>query len=638
MMLRSLWHKSPFYFFIPTLLIAFVLLLLLSYTIKLEEQIGRKLFTISTSDLFSITQNCASQVEHLLQAQSNYVEALKNDVTLQHRVESYLKTLLTPNIKYAYLVYKDDRGIFRFLSDASNKEDKAMINQKLDVESPEWFRIYDEKRPVVIHHTLLHQLSLTYLLPIQYDHQVQLVLAIDFSIQKIEEVNYVLAILKRGIIGIMVIIGIILFFLILQAIRLKDIRKNSFIDKLTGVYNRNYLQHYQDLIQLDDYIIAALDIDYFKKINDTYGHDSGDRVLTQIAQTLLASTREKEDIVIRYGGEEFLILAHMHRNDPSSPLNIIEKLFSTIQKTRFILPSNESIQLSVSIGVNLVPQKSRTFQEAFKLADVALYNAKSKGRNTIEIYDESGHKDQRSHLSLAEIKAAIEEDRLTCYYQKIVDVKTGNVSHYEALLRLFDHEKRIITPDKILPSIQGTFLLRNITQKVLSVCYHQLRLHPELFINVNLNPQDIIDETILSLLKTYAQDPWIAKRLGLELVETEDLVRKEKAKENLSMLKHLGYKIFIDDFGSGYSNFIYLAEIKPDFIKIDGSIIQKILTDTISFLLVKNIVTFAKEAGIEVIAEYVSDEGICEQIRDLGIRYAQGFFFSRPEPESSLYR
>jgi diguanylate cyclase (GGDEF)-like protein len=605
---------------------------LLVYTIKLEEQIEQKIFDISTSDLFTVTQNNAHQIHALLKNDRDFVQSIKKDPLLQHHIETHLlRTLLTANIKYAYLLYKDDRGIFRFISDASSNEDKALFGQKFDVDSPEWFSIYTLKQPLIIHHTLLHQLSLSYLVPIVEQGEVRLILAIDFSIQKIEEINQIIAVMKKGILGVIFVIFGIGLFALLQAIRLRDVRKSAFIDTLTNVYNRNYLQQYEDFINLEDYIIAALDIDFFKKINDTYGHDAGDRVLAQIADTILLSTRNKDDIVIRYGGEEFLILARARRNDHLQALNVIERVFNRIQESRFSISASETIQVTVSIGVNIVPYKSRTFLEAFKLADIALYNAKTRGRNTIEIYDESDSKTS-NQLSLNDIKEAIDENRITCYYQKIVSALTKDVSHYEALLRIIDTQGNIVTPDRILPSVKGTFILRNITKKVLAICFEQLRLNPDIRINVNLNPQDIIDDAIVSILKTYANEPAIATRLGLEIIETEDLAQKADAKENLCMLKHLGYKIFIDDFGSGYSNFIYLAEIKPDFIKIDGTIIQKILHDTVSFLLVKNIVSFAKEANIQVVAEYVSDDLICAQLQALEIGYLQGFLFAYPEP------
>ncbi|MDD3342702.1 MAG: bifunctional diguanylate cyclase/phosphodiesterase [Sulfurospirillaceae bacterium] len=633
-MKKKFFFKYPFYFIVPTLLISTILALLFFSTLKIEESIEKKVFKISTSDIFSITNNSAIYIRSLLKESNNYPHDIKADKLLQHKIDNSLKTLITPNIKYAYLIHRDERGIFRFLGDASSSEEKAIIGQKLDIDSPEWLDIYTKNEPLLIQHSMLQQLSMTYLIPIMYQNHVELILAIDFSIQKIEEIKQIIKMIQRAILTVMVIIFIILLISIVQAMRFRSIRKTAFTDKLTNVYNRNYLQKYEDFINLDNYIMATLDIDYFKKVNDSYGHDVGDSILKQVANRILLTVRNNEDIVIRYGGEEFLILAKIQRDGNLDALNVIERVFSTIQENKFYISFDESIAITVSIGVNLVPQKSRTFSEAFKLTDIALYNAKNKGRNTIVIYDENENT-QNACMSLNEIKDAIEENRILCYYQKIVDTQTQQLSHYEALLRIIDKNGSIITPDKILPSIKGTFILRNITKEVLKICHEQLRKNSAIVININLNPHDIIDEAILSILQNYAQSKNIATRMGLEIVETEDITQNSNAKENIFMLKQLGYKIFIDDFGSGYSNFNYLSEIRPDYIKIDGTIIQKILDDKLSFLLVKNIVSFAKEAQIKVIAEYVSDEMIYKKIKSLEIEYAQGFYFSIPAPLES---
>lgn len=625
------FFKNPLYMFLPIVAISFILLFLLFATMRLEKSIESKIFEISTSDLFSIASNNANLIHDLLSKSGHYAEEIKKNSTLQHKIEENLKTLVTPHIKYAYLLYRDNRGVFRFLSDASTREEKALIDQKFDADSPEWLEIYTTQKPLIIRHTLLQELSISYLVPIVHEGNVELILAIDFSIQKIEEINQIIHIIQNGILGAMSVIFAILVFVIIQTRRFSAVKKSAFTDKLTNVYNRNYLQKYEDFINLDDYILATLDIDYFKKINDTYGHDIGDQVLKQVAHTILSTIRYKDDIAIRYGGEEFLILAKTHHDGTLSALNVIERIFYAIQNNQFYISNDESINVTVSIGVNLVPHKSRTFQEAFKLADVALYNAKTKGRNTIEIYDEQENT-QDACMSLNEIKEAIEEHRIYCYYQKIVHTQSQALSHYEALLRIVDKHGNVVLPNRILPTIKGTFILRNITKEVLTICYEQLIKQPTISISVNLNPHDVIDESILTILKLYAHESTIAQRLGLEIIETEDITNREDAKNNLLMLKSLGYTIYIDDFGSGYSNFIYLTDIKTDYIKIDGTIIQKILDDKISFLLVKNIVAFAKEAQIKVIAEYVSDAQIYEKVMSLGIEYAQGVYFSKPLP------
>lgn len=623
--------KHPFYLIGISLVVGLVLMALLYATVKLEEKVEEKMFEISTSDVLQITQNNANLIKGYLSFSNNYIKDIQHDTTLQRKIEEHLKNLPTKNIKYAYLLYRDNNGIFRFLADASPPFEKAFLNQKFDVTSSVWNEIYTKKEPQIIQHSFLKELSISYLVPILYENQVQLILAIDFSIKKVEKINTIISLMKNTILTTIAIIIVFFVVLVIQTSRYLIAKKTAFIDKLTNVYNRNYLQELQEFINLDDYVLATLDIDHFKKVNDTYGHNVGDIILKNISNILLHNVRKKGDIVIRYGGEEFVILSQIKRNDNVSALNIIERIFTDIQEHKFYISENEFINITVSIGVNLTPNKSRTFSEAFKLADIALYNAKNKGRNAIEIYEEHKSNPHDTYISISEINEAIEENRVTCFFQKIVDTTTKELSHYEALLRIVSKSGEIITPDKILPVIKGTFILRNITKRVLHICHEKLLLHEDISINVNLNPQDIINDTILDILKNYAKEKNIANRIGIEIVESEDMINYTYAKENLLMLKKLGYKIFIDDFGSGYSNFIYLTEIKTDFIKIDGNIIKKIVEDKVSYLVVKNIVSFAKEANIKVVAEYVSNEEIYEIIKSLGIEYSQGYYFSIPK-------
>lgn len=630
-MRQKFFIKNPLYLILSTLLITCLLSFLLYGTVKLEEKVEKRMLDISTTDVMSIANNSAQAIKNKLNVEQSFTEQILNDTKLHLDIESSLKVLLTYNIKYSYLLYKDPKGVFRFLADGAKEDEKAFLNQKFDIDNPKWLEVFQTKVPTVIEHEYLQQLSISYLVPILNQDNVEMILAIDFSINKVENINKIIGLMKNGILAIIIVVIVFLVILLIQSLRYIAIKKTAYMDKLTQVYNRNYLQESEDFINLNDYLLATLDIDYFKTVNDTYGHDIGDKILKQVANIILLTVRSNDDIVIRYGGEEFVILAKIKRGDNLSALNVIERIFKNIQENHFYLNKHDYMNITVSIGVNVVPHKSRTFSEAFKLADIALYNAKNKGRNNIVIYDENQNNHTNSSLSINDIKEAIEENRVLCYYQKIVNTFTQKVSHYEALLRIVDKQGHIVIPDKILPVIKGTFILRNITKSVLNICYEKLLEYPDVHINVNLNPKDIIDESILDILKDYAQEDNISPRLGLEIVESEDLINCKDAKVNLLMLKQLGYKIFIDDFGSGYSNFIYLTQIKTDFIKIDGAIIKNILDDKISFLLVKSIVDFAKEANIKVIAEYVSNKAIYDTIKSLGIEYSQGFYFSQPQ-------
>lgn len=631
-MKKILFIKNPIYLIFLASFVSCIFLLLLYGTIKLEKNITHKMVDISTFDVMSIANNNALFIDKALETiSSSYVKEIETNVNLRAQIEKNLSLLLTSNIKYAYLIYKDYRGVFRFLADGAKDSEKAFLNQKFDIDNPKWLEIFETKKPLTIDHGYSHQILITYLVPIVKNNKVELILAVDFSIKKIEDINQILKLMKYAIIIIILIIVIFLILLIVQTFKYTAVKKTAYTDKLTGVYNRNYLQESESFINLDEYILATLDIDYFKVVNDTYGHDTGDKILTQIAQSITSTIRLKEDIVIRYGGEEFVILAKINRNDNLSALNVIERIFKNIQEKKFQINNQEFMNITVSIGVNLVPNKSRNFTDAFKLADLALYNAKSKGRNNIEIYDERENKNNDLSISINEIKDAIDKNQVICYYQKIIDTKTQEVSHYEALLRIIDKNGNVILPEKILPVIKGTFILRNITKSVLKICYKKLQENKDIKINLNINSKDLTDNSVLQILKNFALEDNISNRLGLEIVESKDLLTSENAKENLIMLKKLGYKLFIDNFGSGYSNFVYLSQIKIDYIKVDGSLISKILEDKISFLLVKNIVEFAKEAGIKVIAEHVSSKEIYEMIKLLEVDYSQGYYFNIPQ-------
>ncbi len=621
--------KNPQYLIVFSFLISICLGILLYGTIQLEKKLEDKMLQISISDVISISKNSSQSIYNLLKQSNNYVEDIKNNEIIHRHIEKNLSLLLTKNIKYAYLLYRDKKGVFRFLADGAKDNDKAFINQKFDIDSPQWLEIFETKEPILIKQPLLHQLSITYLIPITKENNVEMILAIDFSVEKVEDINQIIKIIKYTIMSIILVILLFIIAFIIQTMKYVTAKKSAFVDKLTNVYNRNYLQEYKDFINLSDYLLIALDIDHFKKINDTYGHDVGDKILKQVANTIHLSIRINEDIIIRYGGEEFLILLKTKRNNHLSALNVLERIFTNIQEKKYKISSDEFINITVSIGVNLTPGKSRTFQDAFKLADIALYNAKNKGRNKIEIY--SSEQNNNFYMTINDIKDAIEENRVLCYYQKIVNNENQETLHYEALLRIITRAGDIITPDKILPVIKGTFISRNITKCVLNICYEQLKKNQNIHLNVNLNPQDIVNDSILTILKNYANESNIANRFGLEIVESEDIINYDAAKRNLLMLKNLGYKLYIDDFGSGYSNFIYLTEIKTDFIKIDGNIIKKILDDKISYLVVKNIVNFAKESNIKVIAEYVSNEEIFNKIKELNIDYSQGYYFHKPQ-------
>jgi diguanylate cyclase len=352
---------------------------------QLEKQFEETILDIATKDILTISKNTTRSIQDKFGESNNYIQTVTNSLEIQKELDEKLSLLLTKNIKYAYLLYRDAKGTFRFLADGANGEDKAFVNQKLDIQNSQWHDIYQKKKPIMIQQPLLHQLSITYLIPMIKENEVRLILAIDFSIGKKEDINKIITFVKNIIIALIFIILLFTLILIIQMFKYFTIKKTAYMDKLTNVYNRNYLHNIQDTINLQEYILAAIDIDFFKKINDQYGHDIGDLILHEVAKTMIDSIRSNEDILIRYGGEEFVILVKKQDSNGERSLNIIKRVFQSIQEKGFKTPNGDKLNITISIGINLYPNESRNFKEAFKLADNALYRAKAKGRNKIEI-------------------------------------------------------------------------------------------------------------------------------------------------------------------------------------------------------------------------------------------------------------
>lgn len=379
-------NKNSYYLAFVAIIIVVFLSSMLYMLLNYEKKIESSMFKIATSDLFEITKHKANFIKHLLQDSDDYIDTIKTDKALRDRLEKNLNNLITENIKYAYILYKDKKNLFRFLVDGSPESEKSMLNQKFDVTNEQWFEIYKTKEPIIIKHDILQKLSISYLVPILNKEELELILVIDFSISKLKEMNQIISIMKNGLIFLLAFIFIVFIIILIQFFRLKTITDSSYVDSLTKLHNRNYLHEIENKISLKEYIIALVDIDFFKAVNDNYGHDVGDEVLKKFGAILLSTIRVNEDIVIRYGGEEFIVLIKRKAGENKIPFKVIERIFNNVREYDLHIGKENYINITVSIGINKSPEKSKTFTEAFKFADLALYEAKNSGRDTIKIY------------------------------------------------------------------------------------------------------------------------------------------------------------------------------------------------------------------------------------------------------------
>jgi len=547
--------------------------------------------------------------------------------------EDILSMMLASDVKYAYILYKDDKEKFRFLLDAS-KTDKANFNQKFDVSAPEYKLLYSTKKPQMIKQQNVENLYITYLHPIIKDGEVVALFNIDFttdikaiileSIKPIETLFTLLA----------VFVVIFMAMTLIQIFHYFITRKKIFTDPLTKTFNRNYLEEISTILNLEHYSLAMLDLDKFKLINDTYGHKAGDHILSHVSKIVKNSIRES-DILIRYGGEEFLLLINNRENIKR---DICERIRHNISMERFIYDNNE-INVTVSIGLHRNPSLEKNIHEAIKKADKMLYEAKKGGRNRIIVYDEKEQTTASSTSSskdLAFVKEALDDNRVTCYYQPIFNHKTGEIFKYEALVRIIGEDGKIIPPYQFLPQIKGTNMHYKLTQRILAIVFEKFRTNQELVsINISftdLNNQDI-EETIVEALHA---DGYLASRVTFEILESDEVDDIELFKQKIQLLHSLKAKVSIDDFGSGYSNFKRIIDTEANYLKIDGSLIKNIHINSKDFKVVRSIVHFALQSNMQTIAEFVHSKEVYDKLLQLDIDYMQGYYIAEPKSELAL--
>jgi diguanylate cyclase (GGDEF)-like protein len=544
--------------------------------------------------------------------------------------EEMLSMMLTSDVKYSYILHKDDTQKFRFLLDAS-KTDKANFNQKFDVNAPEYNLVYTSKKPQIIKQQNIENLYITYLHPIIDEGEVVAFFNIDFTtdiksiiLESIKPLETLFTLLTLFIVMFMGMTLVQIFHYFIT-------KKRIFTDPLTKTFNRNYLEEISSVLNLEHYSLAILDLDRFKIINDTYGHKAGDYVLSHVSQVFKNSIRDN-DILVRYGGEEFLLLIN---NRGNTKKEICERIRNNIAQEKFVYDGHE-ISVTVSIGLHVNPYLEKNLQEAIKKADEMLYEAKKSGRNKIVIYDEKRETTTSSSFSskdLSFVKEAMDENRVVCYYQPIYNHKTGEIFKYEALVRILTKEGEVIPPNQFLPQIQLTNMHYKLTQRILALVFEKFQTNQKhVSINISfadLNNQDI-EETITQTLRS---DPFLASRVTFEILESSEIDDIKSFKQKIQLLHSLQAKVAIDDFGSGYANFRRIIDTEANYLKIDGSLIKNIHKNSKDFAVVKSIVHFALQSNMQTIAEFVHSKEVYEKLLLLDIDYLQGYYISEPRAE-----
>lgn len=618
-------YFDKFIIFLMALLIVFVLFLQVSTTQSTEKL---------KNDEIQRAEQYASKIAKLIQLRGKddlEVTLTEHPEVREHLNES-LQAFLTKQYQYIFVLHKDKKGNYRFLLDAS--EDKPEEFQSIFFPKSELFdKVYFYKKMKIIEqHEGVEEVWLSLVYPIVRENKTEALLVLDLSESYGEHLNNFNSPLMSVVWMMQVLLILSILLLIYLVYRYTRLRKILLLDSLTATHTKVYLEEFFNRHNVDAYNAILIDMDEFGQINNKYGYILGDKVIKEFTGTVM-HVLPSDCKVIRTAGTEFLVI--VPKSEDNSDFNALaKKLFNTLQEKKYLL-KNEVFNQTVSMSAMIIPDGDVSIYEIQRILDVKLLDIKSKGKNALGLL----YMDQANQMKYGDIdyiKEALEEERLVCIYQPILNTKTKEIVKYEALVRLINKEngEELIPPAHFMNVIKGTSQYIKMSKLVLRQVFNVLHQYQEIEISVNVDLDDLYNADMMKLItQELHSNKRIANRLTFEILEHTEISDYGQVALIFQQLKTFGSKIAIDDFGSGYANYVYLLKLDIDILKIDGSLIQELLHDTErTKIMLRSIKDLADTYDYKVVAEFVSCQEIYEMVRELEIEYVQGYYLGKPRP------
>jgi diguanylate cyclase (GGDEF)-like protein/PAS domain S-box-containing protein len=416
-------------------------------------------------------------------------------------------------------------------------------------------------------------------------------------------------------------------------------------DELTALPNRSlFRQALNQALQRAErsgkmLSILFFDLDRFKNINDSLGHDAGDEVLRAVAERLVACVR-KIDVVARFGGDEFAVLTEgLTAEDQAS--TVARKILETLSKPMIL--AGRQYRPAASIGISTYPTDGRDAQSLLKNADIAMYRAKEEGRGTFQFYSEllNTHSVQRLEFE-SNLSNALTNHEFVLYYQPKIDLATGRITGLEALIRWVSPQFGFVPPGDFISIAEETGLIVPMGRWVAQTACVQSRAWqkgglPPLRIAINISARQMSDKGLVEfLIETVKKTGLTVESLELEITESAVMSNQEHAEKVLNQLKDLGFHLTMDDFGTGYSSLAYLKRFPFDSVKIDQSFVRGIPQSKDDEAIVEAIIAMAHSLQLKVVAEGVETKEQFDFLRTLGCDQVQGYYFSKPIPSNEI--
>ncbi|HXR88665.1 MAG TPA: EAL domain-containing protein, partial [Steroidobacteraceae bacterium] len=416
-------------------------------------------------------------------------------------------------------------------------------------------------------------------------------------------------------------------------------------DALTGLINRREFDN-----RLHAAVLSAqrgegacallyIDLDQFKVVNDTCGHQAGDHLLRDVTGLLQTRVRAS-DTIARLGGDEFGVLLEGCTLEQAT--RIADGVRQAIRDYRFMWGSN-SLSVGASVGVVQIKSDTESVASVMSAADIACYAAKDEGRNRIHVYEQDGvsHRHREMHW-VARVTRAAEENRLELFFQPIAPIGTPKTEGFHELtVRLRDDDGQLVPPSEFIPAAERYNVMSVIDRWVVLRAVELLRERrktgkPLPMLAVNLSGTSLNEQSFAEFVLQNVGEPAIARALCFEITETAAVTSLSNAIYFMRELKARGCKFSLDDFGTGLSSFMYLKTLPVDFLKIDGQFISQVAQDPVDRSMVEAISKVGRALGISTIAECVESQTVLDELQRIGVDFAQGFFIADPRPICEL--
>lgn len=431
----------------------------------------------------------------------------------------------------------------------------------------------------------------------------------------------------------------------------KKLEYQAFFDGLTKLPNRNLLmeqlkkslalarnrKHYGALL--------CFDLDNFKVINDSLGHQAGDRLLELIGKRLAMHIHE-EDMAARLGGDEFSLIIPELSHDGVTAVERAQSIAENLQAaiSQPYLLNHQEYHITPSVGIAIFPIGRETAEDVLKYADTAMYRAKDEGRNAIRFFLPRMQQAAEARLMMQNaLRTALEQQQFELYYQPQVTLQ-GELIGAEALIRWHHQERGMVSPAEFIPLAEDTGMVIALGEWVLQTACHQLRAWQQAGlkmprISINLSPRQFHQPHFVSSLIHIVQESGVnPQHVELEVTERILIQDNQAVKHKMEQLKSVGLRFAIDDFGTGYSSLSYIKSLPLDLIKIDQSFVRDITTDQNDAVIVETIISMANHLGLELLAEGVENRQELEFLHSKGCLNYQGYYFSRPLPATTFFQ